>query len=211
MCAIGVKMCRITPTRGFAIELGAAIVIVAGSRLGIPLSTTHCQVGATVGVGLLESVTKGVNWKLVGRVVIGWIITLIVVGFTTAGFFAQGAYAPSIINLDERNTLQWAIRDVAGSNVMALNQTVYTSAVAGLSSTLDEQSATVMMMFQNSGGSNLYAQHIPYMDSVSLLSENAWTVLNTTVPLSGGVLDATTLNGTIFWDLGYVTGSQAQE
>mmetsp|Transcript_10674 Transcript_10674/g.25327 ORF Transcript_10674/g.25327 Transcript_10674/m.25327 type:complete len:493 (-) Transcript_10674:553-2031(-) len=44
MCAIGVKMCRITASRGFAIELGAAIVIVVGSQLGIPLSTTHCQV-----------------------------------------------------------------------------------------------------------------------------------------------------------------------
>lgn len=45
MSAIGIKMCRITASRGFAIELGAAMVIIMGSRLGIPLSTTHCQVG----------------------------------------------------------------------------------------------------------------------------------------------------------------------
>jgi len=42
--AIGVKLAVITPSRGFAIELGAAIVIIVGSYLGIPLSTTHCQV-----------------------------------------------------------------------------------------------------------------------------------------------------------------------
>eukprot|EP00192_Tetraselmis_astigmatica_P017332 CAMPEP_0117661734 /NCGR_PEP_ID=MMETSP0804-20121206/7692_1 /TAXON_ID=1074897 /ORGANISM="Tetraselmis astigmatica, Strain CCMP880" /LENGTH=108 /DNA_ID=CAMNT_0005468615 /DNA_START=1 /DNA_END=323 /DNA_ORIENTATION=- len=102
-------MCRITPSRGFAIELGAAIVIVIGSQLGIPLSTTHCQVGATTGVGMLESVTKGVNWKLLGKVVIGWVMTLVIVGLTTAGLFAQGAYAPSIINIDERNYLQTGI------------------------------------------------------------------------------------------------------
>jgi solute carrier family 20 (sodium-dependent phosphate transporter) len=52
--AIGVKMCKITPSRGYCIELGSAIVVVTGSYLGLPLSTTHCQVGATAAVGLLE-------------------------------------------------------------------------------------------------------------------------------------------------------------
>lgn len=100
--AIGVKLIKVTASRGFAIELGAAIVIIIGSQYGIPLSTTHCQVGATVGVGLLEG-TSGVNLMLLGKVVGGWIITLVVVGFTAAGFFAQGAYAPSIPNLRTMN------------------------------------------------------------------------------------------------------------
>ena len=47
--AIGSKLCKITPSRGSAIELASAIVIITGSRLEIPLSTTHCQVGATLG------------------------------------------------------------------------------------------------------------------------------------------------------------------
>jgi len=93
-----VKLVKMSPSRGFAIELGAATVIVLGSRYGIPLSTTHCQVGATVGVGLTEG-KKGVNMILLIKVIIGWVITLVVVGFTTAAFFAQGAYAPSIPNL----------------------------------------------------------------------------------------------------------------
>lgn len=61
------------------------------SRLA--LSTTHCQVGATVGVALLEG-RKGINWFIIGKTVFGWIITLVIVGFSTAAFFAQGAYAP---------------------------------------------------------------------------------------------------------------------
>lgn len=52
--AIGVKIAKITPSRGFSIELGAAVMVIIGTRLRLPLSTTHCQVGATAGVALLE-------------------------------------------------------------------------------------------------------------------------------------------------------------
>lgn len=97
--AIGVKLTKISPSRGFTIELGSATIIIIGSRYGIPLSTTHCQVGATVGVGLLENKGSGVNGMLFLKIISGWLITLIVVGFTSAAFFAQAIYAPSIPNL----------------------------------------------------------------------------------------------------------------
>jgi sodium-dependent phosphate transporter len=88
-------MAKLTPSRGICIELGAAAVIILGSRLGWPLSTTHCQVGATVGVALFEGV-GGVNWQLLYKTIAGWILTLVVVGGTTALLFAQGAYAPMV-------------------------------------------------------------------------------------------------------------------
>ena len=93
--ALGTKMAKLTPSRGICIELGAAAVIILGSRLGWPLSTTHCQVGATVGVALFEG-TGGVNWKLLTKTVAGWVLTLVVVGVSTAFLFAQGAYAPMV-------------------------------------------------------------------------------------------------------------------
>ena len=97
--AIGVKLCCITPSRGFSIELGSATIIIIGSRLGIPLSTTHCQVGATMGVGALEDFKgcSGINWIIAYKVFLGWIITLLVVGGTTALLTAQGIYSPSEI------------------------------------------------------------------------------------------------------------------
>lgn len=65
--AIGMKLCKITPSRGTVIELSAALVTIFGSRLKIPLSTTHCQIGAICGVGLLESSwndnVSGINKK----------------------------------------------------------------------------------------------------------------------------------------------------
>lgn len=91
--AIGVKLAVITPPRGVSIELGSATVIIMGSYLGLPLSTTHCQVGATTGVALLEG-TGGVNYWVLGKAVVGWVITLIVVGFTSGLLVAQGIHAP---------------------------------------------------------------------------------------------------------------------
>jgi sodium-dependent phosphate transporter len=94
--AIGVKLVKVTPSRGFAIELGAAFVIVTGAKLKLPLSTTHCQVGATVGLGLMEG-RNGVNWWLLLNVFGGWVITLIIAGSLSALFFAFAAFSPSMV------------------------------------------------------------------------------------------------------------------
>ena len=106
MHAIGTKLIKITPSRGVAIELASALVIIAGSRLKIPLSTTHCQVGATVGVGALENpkTCSGINCKVFIKTALGWIITCIIVGITAGVLTAQGAYAPAIYNYCPGNT-----------------------------------------------------------------------------------------------------------
>ena len=96
--AIGTKLCKITPSRGTSIELASAIVIITGSRLEIPLSTTHCQVGATCGVAALENpyTCGGINKVVIFKCVAGWVITLVVVGCSTAALTAQGAYTPEV-------------------------------------------------------------------------------------------------------------------
>lgn len=93
---MGTKLCKITPSRGSVIELSSAIIIIIGSRLKIPISTTHCQVGATVGVGLLENRQRlclGINSKLMLRIGLGWAVTCVIVGSTTAVLIAQGIYS----------------------------------------------------------------------------------------------------------------------
>ena len=108
--AIGIKLCKITPSRGTCIELSSALIIILGSRLKIPLSTTHCQVGATVGVGLLENHScsnlknldiHGVNWYILGKTAFGWIITCVIVGITAGLLSAQGAYGPTVPSILE--------------------------------------------------------------------------------------------------------------
>jgi PiT family inorganic phosphate transporter len=104
--AIGTKLCTITPSRGVSIELASALVVIMGSRLKIPLSTTHCQVGATVGVGALENpkTCDGINCRVFAKTALGWIITCLIVGITAGLLSAQGAYAPAIYNYCPSNT-----------------------------------------------------------------------------------------------------------
>ena len=100
--ALGLKLCKITASRGTCIELGSAIVIITGSWLEIPLSTTHCQVGATCGVAALENKNqclstlefKGINKKLCLKIVFGWVFTCVIVGTMAGLLSAQGTYAP---------------------------------------------------------------------------------------------------------------------
>lgn len=86
LIAMGVKMTKITPSRGFAIDISSAFIVVVGSRIGLPLSTTHCKVGATVGVGLTEG--KGaVNTDFIYKIVVGWVVTLAITGSCSAAMF----------------------------------------------------------------------------------------------------------------------------
>ncbi|ANQ10010.1 Phosphate transporter [Plasmodium coatneyi] len=52
---VGMKLIRITPSRGFTIELISGLVVLLFSICGIPLSSTHCAVSSVIGVGLVEA------------------------------------------------------------------------------------------------------------------------------------------------------------
>lgn len=51
---VGTGLTRLTPSKGFSIELGAAISVLLASKVGIPISTTHCKVGSLVILGLVS-------------------------------------------------------------------------------------------------------------------------------------------------------------
>ncbi|KAK1909572.1 hypothetical protein P3342_007743 [Pyrenophora teres f. teres] len=74
--SLGNKITQVSPTRGFAMELGAAITVLLASRLALPVSTTQCLTGAMIGVALCNFDIRAVNWKQVGFIFSGWIITL---------------------------------------------------------------------------------------------------------------------------------------
>lgn len=60
---------------GFCVELGSASTVLIASNLGIPISTTHCQVGSVCGVGWLRT-RKAVDWPLFSGIFFAWVVTL---------------------------------------------------------------------------------------------------------------------------------------
>ncbi|MBT4521815.1 MAG: inorganic phosphate transporter [Halieaceae bacterium] len=72
---IGRNITELTPSRGFAAELGAASTVVIASATGLPISTTHTLVGAVLGVGFARGI-GALNLRTVGTIFMSWIITL---------------------------------------------------------------------------------------------------------------------------------------
>jgi len=91
--AVGIKLSKITATRGFSAELATSFVIMIASQYGLPTSSSQCITGGIMGVGLIEGM-EGVNWRFFGKTILSWINTIIFMGFGTAAVFSQGIYAP---------------------------------------------------------------------------------------------------------------------
>ncbi|PWN54042.1 phosphate transporter [Violaceomyces palustris] len=80
MTIMGNKLTYHSPSRGTSMELGAAITILIFSQYKLPVSTSMCITGATVGVGLMNGTTKAVNWQRVGLLFISWVATIPIAG-----------------------------------------------------------------------------------------------------------------------------------
>lgn len=94
---IGRELTKISPSRGFIIELASATTVIIASRTELPVSTTHCQVGSVVGCGLSNG-KKNVEWKLLRGILWSWVITLPVTGFLSAALFSYGYYSPNSLS-----------------------------------------------------------------------------------------------------------------
>jgi len=72
---VGNGITQLTPSRGFAATLGAAVTVVLASGTGLPISTTHTLVGAVLGVGIARGI-DAINLKVVSTIFISWVVTL---------------------------------------------------------------------------------------------------------------------------------------
>ena len=72
---LGKGLVEIEPRQGMAAEGASAAVILASSQLGFALSTTHVATGSILGSGLGKPGAQ-VRWRVAGRMVVAWFITL---------------------------------------------------------------------------------------------------------------------------------------
>ncbi|KAG4072086.1 hypothetical protein HA402_015585 [Bradysia odoriphaga] len=96
---VGNDLTKITPSTGFTIEIGAAMTVLLASKIGLPISTTHCKVGSVVFVGYTNAhkntpeenaagvpQEKAVDWKLFRNIVYAWVVTVPIAALLSAGF-----------------------------------------------------------------------------------------------------------------------------
>ncbi|EDW41059.1 GM25253 [Drosophila sechellia] len=105
---IGNDLTKITSSTGFTIEVGAAITVLLASKVGLPISTTHCKVGSVVFVGHVSASGRkksqpkdqsdkeaqnevaptedgSVDWHLFRNIAYAWIVTVPVTALLSAG------------------------------------------------------------------------------------------------------------------------------
>ncbi|PKS08608.1 hypothetical protein jhhlp_004994 [Lomentospora prolificans] len=90
MKVMGNKITYHSPSRGSSMEMGAALTVLVFSQYSLPVSTSMCITGATVGVGLCNGTWRAVNWQRVGLLLTSWIATIPIAG--TLGGVLMGLF-----------------------------------------------------------------------------------------------------------------------
>ena len=86
---LGKGLVDIAPAQGMAAQSASAAVILASSHLGFALSTTHVATGSVLGSGVGRPAGE-VRWRVAGRMVLAWLITLPAAGLIGATMWWAG-------------------------------------------------------------------------------------------------------------------------
>jgi len=128
---LGVKMMRLSHSRGFSCELAAAIVVIVASRYGLPVSTTQSITGAITGVGILECInnrtTGSFNWFLLVKFFCGWVATIFLVALFAFGLTSFGIKAPNSNDSNMIASLNSQMNETAFSIAEHLDSLGYTA------------------------------------------------------------------------------------
>jgi PiT family inorganic phosphate transporter len=71
---MGLRLTRLNARTGVAANIGATTAIFGATALGVPISTTHAAASSVVGAG--AAARRGTNKKVVGEMVLAWIMTI---------------------------------------------------------------------------------------------------------------------------------------
>ena len=83
---LGGRIYKIRPLHSFSTQLASAVVILAASLFGVPVSTSQVVSSAIIGVGTSEQISK-VRWSVAEEIVTAWLITIPVSALLAAGVY----------------------------------------------------------------------------------------------------------------------------
>jgi inorganic phosphate transporter, PiT family len=101
---MGSRIIKMDTAQGFSAQGAGAVVILASSHFGYPLSTTHSISGGVMGAGAAKRFSA-VRWGIAGNIVLAWILTLpaaAAIGAAAYGasrVFGTGALGPAVVSL----------------------------------------------------------------------------------------------------------------
>ena len=72
--------------QGFGAETSSAVVILAASQAGYPLSTTHVTSGGVMGAGVGKR-AAAVNWTTAQKMAFAWLVTIPAAGLVAGAFY----------------------------------------------------------------------------------------------------------------------------
>lgn len=67
------KITAMNHGQGFSANLATGILVIAASKFGLPVSTTHVSVGALFGIGVT---TRQADYRVVSGILLSWVLTL---------------------------------------------------------------------------------------------------------------------------------------
>ena len=71
---LGMRVTRLEPIHGFAVDVSAASIIEAASNFGLPVSTTHTTSSSIMGVGATRRLSA-VRWGVTRSILLAWLVT----------------------------------------------------------------------------------------------------------------------------------------
>jgi len=83
---MGKKITVLSNTSGFSVNFAAATTVLVASKMGLPVSTSHAAVGGVLGVGLARGI-DAVNFGIVFKIILYWILTVPVAAVTSMAIF----------------------------------------------------------------------------------------------------------------------------
>lgn len=83
---IGTGITPLLPSGGLVAEFATATTVLAASRWGLPVSTSHALVGAVIGIGLVQG-QRELNGAVIRNIALAWLVTIPVTASLAACIF----------------------------------------------------------------------------------------------------------------------------